>query len=573
MDRLTSPEVTVMFLALGLLLSAAHFLGEVAKRFHQPAVVGEILAGVLFGPTVLGMLAPDWNAFLFPVQGRGALILEGLTTLAITLFLLVAGMEVDLSTMWRQGRTASTVGAAGMLGPFGLGFLAAWLAPQRFGWEQQTELAIFALFFATSLSISALPVIARILMDMNLYRSDFGMIVIAAAVGNDIAGWIIFAAILGMTGNHAGHGLGIAPTIALTLGFAALMPTLGRWLIHRSLPWVKAHSTWPGGVLGFALSLALLGAAFTEHIGVHAAFGAFLVGVAIGDSSHLRAQTREVINQFVSFIFAPLFFASIGLKMNFAAHFDGLLVLLVCLIACVGKVIGCTLGARYSGMSAREAWAVGFAMNARGAMGLVLGLLALQYGVIHERLFVALVIMALLTSMLSGPTMQRILGRRKLRQISDYLTARAFVNPLQAHTRQEAIAVLAGGIRPPPGLTTEAIVAAVMEREGVMSTGLDNGIAAPHARLENLAAPIVAAGLSRAGIDFDAGDGKPAQIIFLLLTPRSDDGAQLELLAEVTRTFQDAEVRERALEVGSYTEFLALLKSERTAGSGIDVSS
>jgi K+:H+ antiporter len=565
MERLTSPEVTLMFLALGTLLATARLLGEMAKRLHQPAVVGEILAGVLLGPTVLGALTPEWQTFLFPAHGRGALVLEGLTTLAIALFLLVAGMEVDLSTMWRQGRTATTVAVAGMVGPFGLGFYVAWWAPQYFGWEQQTEPFIFALFFATALSISALPVIARTLMDINLYRSDLGMVVIAAAICNDLAGWIIFAVILGLMGPQAVHGPDIGRTIWLALSFAVITLTVGRWAIHRLLPWIKAHTSWPGGILGFALSLALFGAAITEHIGVHAIFGAFLVGIAIGDSSHLREQTRAVINQFVSCIFAPLFFASIGLKMNFAAHFDAALICAVLLIACLGKVLGCGLGARYNGMPPREAWAVGFAMNARGAMEIILGLLALQQGLIGERLFVALVIMALVTSMLSGPMMQRILGRRKSHQITDYLTARAFLNPLQAYNRQEAIAALSRVVRLLPGITAAGITAAVMERECLMPTGLSNGVALPHARLTGLSAPVVAVGLSRAGIDFDAPDGKPAQIIFLLLTPWHDDGAQLEILADITRIFRHPEVRERALEVGNYTEFLALLKSESAA--------
>jgi Kef-type K+ transport system membrane component KefB len=162
-------------------------------------------------------------------------------------------------------------------------------------------------------------------------------------------------------------------------------------------------------VLGFALSLTLFGAAFTEWIGVHAIFGSFLVGIAIGDSSHLREQIRAVINQFVSFIFAPLFFASIGLKLNYAANFDWLLTLIVVVIACVGKILGCGVAARSSGMAAAEAWAIGFGMNARGAMEIILALLALQYGVISERVFVALVVLALVTSMMSGPMIQRAL--------------------------------------------------------------------------------------------------------------------------------------------------------------------
>jgi mannitol/fructose-specific phosphotransferase system IIA component (Ntr-type) len=158
--------------------------------------------------------------------------------------------------------------------------------------------------------------------------------------------------------------------------------------------------------------------------------------------------------------------------------------------------------------------------------------------------------------------MQRLLGRRKSRQITDYLTARAFLHPLHAHNRQEAIAALSRAVRPTPGLSADSITAAVMERECIMPTGLSHGVALPHARLAGVSAPVVVVGLSSAGIDFDAADGQPAQIIFLLLTPLHDDGAQLEILADITRIFRHAEVRERALEVGTYTEFLALLKSE-----------
>jgi Kef-type K+ transport system membrane component KefB len=562
MERLTSYEITVMFLALGILLATARVFAEVAQRWHQPAVLGEMLAGVLLGPTVLGALAPEWSSWLFPMQGRSAVALEGLTTVAIALFLLVAGMEVDLSTMWRQGKTAAIVGGAGMVVPFAIGFAGGWFAPWFLGWEGKLDPVLFALFFATALSISALPVIARTLMDLNLYRSDLGMIIVAAAICNDLAGWIIFAMILGMMEHQSGHGMGIGQTIVLTLGFAAGMLTLGRGLIHRILPWVKAHTSWPGGVLGFALGLALLAAAFTEYIGVHAIFGAFLVGVAIGDSSHLREQTRMVIQQFVSFIFAPLFFASIGLSVDFVRHFDGGLVLAVLIIACLGKVGGCSLGARWSGMPSHEAWALGFAMNARGAMEIILGMLALQFGVIHERLFVALVIMALVTSMLSGPMMQWFLGQKKTRPLGTYLMPRTFLNPLHAHDRFEAITALAHAASAVVNFHPETIAAAVRHREQLMPTGVGYGIAVPHARLEGITTPIVAVGLSRAGIDFDAADGLPAQLIFLLLTAPSDEGAQLDILAEITKIFRDAHIREHALQVNTYTEFLALLKSE-----------
>lgn len=561
MASLSAQEITAFLLSLAILLAAARLLGEIAKRLNQPAVLGEILAGILLGPTLLGAVAPATSVFLFPLEGGGALAREGLMVLAITLFLLVAGMEVNLSSVWRQGRLALSVGVAGIVGPFAIGFGMAWWLPQQMGIAAGTDPLIFALFIATALSISALPVIAKTLMDLNLYRSDLGMMVIAAAVFNDLVGWIIFAVILGMLGSGGGHALSVAGTIWLTLGFALFMMTWGRALLHRALPWIHAHTSWPGGVLGFALALALVCAAFTEWIGVHAIFGSFLAGVALGDSSHLRQRTRATIAQFVSFIFAPLFFAGIGLKVNFVAHFDLVLVVLVLVIACIGKVVGCGIGGRLAGMPTREAWALGFGLNARGAMEIILGMLALQYGVIDERLFVALVIMALVTSLMSGPAMQWLLRLKKPRRFRDFLRPRAFFSHLKAGTRDEAIDELSLALAGALGLDPQLVATAVRQRERLMATGLGSGLAVPHARLDGLAGPAVGLGISRAGIDFDAPDGRAANLVFLLLTPRNDDGAQLEILADIARTFRSRNVREQALKATSFTEFVGLVRS------------
>jgi Kef-type K+ transport system membrane component KefB/mannitol/fructose-specific phosphotransferase system IIA component (Ntr-type) len=550
-----------MFLALGLLLASARLLGELAKRFNLPAVLGEIIAGILLGPTVLGAFAPQLAAAIFPRSGGASLALDGLMTLAITLFLLVAGLEVDLSSIWRQGKTALGVGVAGIVGPFTVGFAAAWFFPQLMGRETQADPFIFALFMATALSISALPVIAKTLMDLNIFRSDLGMLVVAAAVFNDLVGWIVFAVILGMLGKSGANG--IAYTIWMTLGFAAFMLTIGRWAINRSLPWIQAHSSWPGGVLGFALSLALFCAAFTEWIGIHAIFGAFLAGVALGDSRHFRERTRATIEQFVSFIFAPLFFVGIGLKVNFVSQFDLPLVAAVFVIASLGKVLGCGLAGRLGGLARREAWALGFSMNARGAMEIILGLLALQYGVIGERLFVALVVMALTTSLISGPALQRFLKLKRPTRFTSFLLPRAFVPRLSSRTRQEVVLELATAVRGMTELEPAEIVDGVLLREQLMPTGIGHGLAVPHARLRGLKAPLVAVGISAAGIDFDAPDGLPARLVFLILTPVHDEGVQLELLADIATTFKDDDLRERACKTAGFTEFLALVRSAR----------
>ncbi len=560
MSSLSHHDITMLLLALGILLGTARLLGEIAQRLHQPSVVGEILAGILLGPTFFGALAPELAADLFPQTGSVAIFLDGFTTLAITLFLVVAGMEVDLSTVWRQGGAALRIGLSGMVIPFAIGFAVAWLIPGLLGQQRGADSLVFSLFFATAVSISALPIVAKILMDLNLYRSDFGMVVVASCVLNDLIGWMVFALILGLTDTSQAHALPVYWTIGLTLGFTAFVLTIGRWAFDRALPWIQAHTRGVGGVLAFAMTLALFGAAFTEYIGVHAILGSFLIGVAIGDSSHLREETRTVLDRFISFIFAPLFFASIGLRVNFASNFDPIIVLAVLTTAAIGKFGGCYFGARWAGFARRECRAVGYSMISVGAMGIIVGLLALQYGLIQQRLFVALVIMALTTSMFSGPMIQFTLGRRKRRTIVGELNAKRFIPNLQSSSRISAIAQLVEIACKDQKLDAELVGDAVMLREETMHTGIGQNVAIPHARIRGLAAPIVALGLSVAGVDFDSPDGEPAHIIFLLLTPEDDDGSQLEIMSSISQTFLDRAVVTRVLQAANFTEIRAAMK-------------
>jgi Kef-type K+ transport system membrane component KefB/mannitol/fructose-specific phosphotransferase system IIA component len=446
--------------------------------------------------------------------------------------------------------------------PFGLGFGVAYLYPGFFGSQAGASHLAFALFFATALSISALPVISKTLMDLGLYRTEVGMIIISSAIFNDLFGWIIFALILGMMGVGAPHGLSIWITILFTLVFVAAIFTVGRFLVNRFLPWVHAHTTWPGGVLGLATLLGLFAAGFTEWIGIHAIFGAFIVGVMMGDSPHLRQRTRIVLFEFISSILAPLFFASIGLQVNFITHFDGVLVLFVILIACLGKVLGCGLGARFSGLPWQESWAIGIGMNARGAMEIILGLLALQYGLIREPMFVALVVMALFTSMLSGPVMQAVLRQKKSKRFFEFISDKTFIPDLKDWSPLEAIRTLGKSVSEASGVPAADLVKLVWEREKLSATGIGNWIATPHARLAGISRSFIAVGLSDFGIDFDAPDGRDVRIIFLVISPEENHAAQLEILADIAKSFENTKLRDACLKVKSYTEFLALVKTD-----------
>jgi len=264
------------------------------------------------------------------------------------------------------------------------------------------------LFFGTAMAISALPVITRILMDLNIFKTKVGMIIIAAAIFDDLTGWLIFSLILSMLGQE-GEVTHIGYTISLIIGFGLFMLIIGKRLINRALPWIQTKLSWPGGVLSICLGFCFLGAAFTEAIGLHAILGAFIMGIAFGDSVHLHEKAREIIHQFVTNVFAPLFFVAIGLKVNFIENFDLPLVLLVLFLAVCCKIFGASLGGYLGGLTKRESLAVGFGLNARGAMEIILGTLALNVGLIDSKMFVALVVMALVTSIISGPLVRRFI--------------------------------------------------------------------------------------------------------------------------------------------------------------------
>ncbi len=593
-------DITVFLLSVGILLGLAKLLGEVARWLKQPAVLGEIAAGVILGPTLFGSIFPGVYTWLFPQWADQAetqmhvvtIGLDMLVALSVVLLLLTAGLEVDLASVFRQGKATLWVSFASVLIPFVLGFAIAYAIPGFFGHTDPAKTLPFALFIGIALSISALPVIARILMDLNMAKSDTGAMILSSAMINDFIGWIGFALVLAMMQiggeNGATHivnaieplvasltasgeeadavraasetpALTVATTVVLVLLFAGGMLTLGRWVVHRVLPWVQANLSWPGGVLVVVIASALICAAATEWIGIHAIFGAFILGVVMGDSRHLTVRTREMIHQFVTNIFAPLFFATVALRLNFLEAFRWDLVLLVLIVAIIGKVAGCYVGGWLGGLPRRERMVLGSALVARGAMEVILGQLAYSFGLISEELLVAIIIMALATSMISGPMIQWLIKQDTPRSLSKMLSGENFIPRLRATTRQDAIAELAAAAAKVSNLDAREIYESAWRRERRYSTGLRNGIAVPHARCEELKESAIAVGLSETGIDFNSMDGEPSRIICLLITPDPSAGEQITLLDMVARAFASPEARRAARLASNVTEFRAAL--------------
>jgi mannitol/fructose-specific phosphotransferase system IIA component (Ntr-type) len=386
---------------------------------------------------------------------------------------------------------------------------------------------------------------------------------------NDLVGWIAFSVLLGPMRGGSLDLASVGRTTALTVGFIAASLLIIRPLLGRLIAKLQAdHHTGPRRVLSLIVLLALFGGSFTQAIGIHAVFGGFVVGVSVGDVPQLKERTRVIVHDFVTNIFAPVFFASLGLRADFVASFDLRLCVLVFLIASAAKIIGCTLGARVGGMRWRPAGAVGFGLNARGAMEIILALLALDAGLLREQVFVALVVMALGTSLVSGPTMKWMLRGVDEESLAALLRRGAWVGSLKAATPAAAIEELVASLRSQLGDMEKRACRAVLDREATAPTGLGDEVAVPHTVIPGLSKPLLALGFSPEGIDFNAPDGHPARVVFLLLMPPRAHDQEVRILAQIARAVIEPASRTHLLRAKSLNEVLTLVSEHRPrAGS------
>lgn len=401
-------QLHTFFIQIAFMLAVAWLFGYLLKRLGQPIVLGEIIGGILIGPTLLGTAYPELYALLFPVDKAITTSVDALLKVGMLFFMFAAGLEVNLVHFQKSKWLITSTSLLGGVLPFVLGFGSVLLWPAL--WGQTDRLLLLALFMGTALSISALPVIARILMELGLIGSRIGMTIMTSAMINDWFGWIAFAFILRSFGNQQIGGDAFA-AIGLVLAYTAAVLIVCRCWARPFLRNSRVFKNWPGGELGGVSLLIVLAAIGAEIAGINAIFGAFLVGMALseGAETEQKSSVNAVIQPFALNFFAPLYFVSVGLKANFSSQFDVTLCLVVFLVACAGKILGAGLGARLGGMPWREALAVGVGLNARGAIEIILASVALENHLIDQRIFVALVFMAFLTTLLSSSWLKYLL--------------------------------------------------------------------------------------------------------------------------------------------------------------------
>lgn len=432
-------ELLVLLLQLALLLMVARMLGAIIQRLGQPQVVGELLAGVLLGPSLLGWLWPQFHAQIFPHSQPQSDLLAAISWLGVLFLLVVTGLETDLNLIIRKGRTALVISLGGILLPFATGIALGWHLPDSFVAHPDQRL-VFSLFIATAMSISAIPVIAKVLIDLKLIRRDIGQLTLAAGMTDDTIGWILLSVVAGLatSGNFSLEKL-LASILAAVI-FLALAFTLGRVVVRSILRWADNLIGGVAANLSTILVLALATSALTHALGLEAALGAFVIGILVGQAPRFNRRAGHTLELITTSFLAPIFFASAGLKVDLLQMLNPptLMVGLVVLgVACVGKFAGAYLGARLGRLSHWEGIALGSGMNARGAMEIIVATIGLSLGVLNPPMYSIIVMVAIVTSLMAPPLLRWSLSKvvigpeESQRLKSEALASQSFIKQIR----------------------------------------------------------------------------------------------------------------------------------------------
>jgi Kef-type K+ transport system membrane component KefB len=561
MHYLDTQNILLFLLQMAVLLGAARALGEVFRRWGQPAITAEILVGVLLGPTILGRLSPGVQGWLFPPDEVQQTMLETVAWLGILFFLLRTGLETNLAAAWRQKGQAVTISVADLVIPMVVAFVPMLLLHRYYGLAGGPEAWVFALFMATIMTISALPVTARVLHDLRMYRTDVGLLIMSALTINDIAGWVVFALILGVFSEAVVHVGSVVFILTGTLTFSVLCLKFGPRLVGLAMNGMSRLSLpEPAASLTLTVVIGLLAGAATTWIGIHALFGFFIAGIMMGDVRQLPERTRHVFSQLVQALLVPIFFAAIALKVDFLEQFNGLLLLLVLGIGIAGRFAGAWAGALLARQPAHSRMLIAVSHIPGGEMQIVIGILALEARVVSEKVFVAIVAGAVLSSMIAGPWMKHAIRRLRRLDWTELLSPQAVLTELPPESPDDAICRLAQLAAAAAGLESSEVAAAALQREHIMSTAMESGVAVPHARLEGLKQSVVALGRSRQGVDWNSRDAKPANWIFLVLTPTQAAEEQLLILRGIAQVMSMEDVRRQLWEAGDADQMVSVLR-------------
>ncbi|MEK7254423.1 MAG: cation:proton antiporter, partial [Bacteroidota bacterium] len=406
--------LAILLLQIITIIFAARILGWLCKKIGQPAVVGEIAAGVLLGPSFVGIYFPEFSAFLFPLQSLGNL--QFLSQIGLILFMFVVGMELDLKVLRHQAHEAVVVSHASIIFPFALGIGLAYFIYEKFA-PQGVHFLSFALFLGIAMSVTAFPVLARIVQERGLSKTRLGALVITCAAADDITAWCILAAVIAIV--KAGSIGSSLYVILLAVGYVLVMLKVVQPFLKRLGDIYSSKEGLSKPVVGIFFICLLLSSYATEVIGIHALFGAFMAGVVMPANLNFRNLFIEKVEDVAQVLLLPLFFVFTGLRTQIGLLDAGYLWQvcgLIILVAVAGKFFGSALAARFVGQSWRDSLTIGALMNTRGLMQFVVLNIGYDLGLMTSEVFAMMVIMALFTTAMTGPALNlidRFLPERK----------------------------------------------------------------------------------------------------------------------------------------------------------------
>ncbi|MDA9433163.1 potassium transporter [Bradyrhizobium sp. CCBAU 51627] len=406
------PSEFLLVTQIVLLIAMGRGLGEIMQRIGQPSVIGELLAGILLGPSLFGWLWPEAQATIFPKAPEQKAMLDGIAQVGILLLLLLTGMETDLKLVRKIGKAAIAISIAGILVPFACGFALGEFLPDALLPKPEQRL-VASLFMGTALSISSVKIVAVVVREMNFMRRNVGQIIVATAVIDDTIGWIIIAVIFSLAAQGTLDIGSVAKAVLGTLAFLAVSFTIGRRLVFQLIRWANDNLVSTAAVITVILLLMGVMALITHAIGVHTVLGAFVAGILVGESPILTRQIDERLRGLISSFFMPVFFGLAGLSADLSVLRDPNLLMLTGLlvvIASVGKFGGAFVGGTVGGLSTRESLALASGMNARGSTEVIIATIGLSIGVLSQNLFTMIVTMAIVTTMAMPPMLRAALA-------------------------------------------------------------------------------------------------------------------------------------------------------------------
>lgn len=396
----------ILLLQVTIIIIFARAFGWLFNKIGQPAVVGEILAGIVLGPSLLGLYLPDVSQFIFPTQSLGNL--QVLSQIGLVLFMFVIGMELNLKVLKTKAHEAVVISHASIIIPFAAGVALAFFIYSSFA-PTGISFMSFGLFLGISMSITAFPVLARIIQERGIHKTKLGAIVITCAAADDITAWCLLAAVIAIV--KAGSFVSSIYTILLAVAYVLLMIRVVRPFLKRTAEKYKTEKGFKKSAVAIFFLVLLVSSFVTETIGIHALFGAFMAGVIMPSNPRFRSMFIDKIEDVALVLLLPLFFVITGLRTQIGLLNDIYLwqvTGLIILVAVLGKFVGSALAARYVGQNWKDSLTIGTLMNTRGLMELVVLNIGYDLGILNDEIFAMMVIMALVTTFMTGPILNLI---------------------------------------------------------------------------------------------------------------------------------------------------------------------